>query len=273
MRKYLIPALLLSLLAWPPAFSQQPSVNVVRSYDVSLSRQAVATDENYFYVINNSSIQKYRKSNGKKVADWYDRDSVLHHMNSGIILSGKLYACNSNYPGSPMASSVEIFDPVTLKHIGNHSFGILNGSATWLDRKGEYWYVAFGHYTGRGSEDGKDNSWSRLVKFDSAWRQVESWIYPSALLKEFGTRTNSGGVILDNGLILCTGHDNYRIYVLRFPDKGFTLQWIGTIPVGSYGQGIAYEKTTEGEFIYGIIKKEKKVIETKIDLSPFLTGQ
>ncbi len=272
MQKYFF-TLLLFLPGWHASYCQQPTANIARSYDVLLSRQGVAVDENYFYVINNSSIQKYSKPDGKRVANWEDKDSILHHMNSGIILSGKLYACNSNYPASPMASSIEIFDPVTLTHIGNHSFGIMNGSATWLDRKEGYWYVAFGHYTGRGSESGKDNSWSRLVKFDSTWRQMESWIYPPALLKEFGTRTNSGGVILDNGLILCTGHDNYKIYVLRFPDKGFTLHWIGTIAAGSYGQGIAYEKTADGEFIYGIIKKEKKVIKTKIDLSPFLHSQ
>jgi hypothetical protein len=194
-----------------------------------------------------------------------DTDSVLNHLNSGIIIDGKLYACNSNYPESPMASSIEIFDPVTMKHIGNHSFGIFNGSATWLDKFEGFWYVAFAHYTGRGSEPGKDNTWTRLVKFDKQWRQIESWIFPKELVKHFETKSNSGGVILKDGRILCTGHDNYEIYVLHFPEKGYTLDWTATIPVGSFGQGIAYEKQGNSELIYGIIKKENKVVVSKIN--------
>ena len=264
----------LYLMLFPSSYfslsAQHPQAKVVRSWPVHLSRQAVATDQHYLYVINNTNIQKYRKSDGTMVRSWHDPDSILHHMNSGIILNGKLYTCHSNYPASPMASSVEIFDTATLQHIGSHSFGIMYGSATWLDRKDNHWYVVFAHYTGKGSEPGKDNHWTRMVRFDNEWRATGSWIFPEKLIQEFGTRSNSGGVILDNGLILCTGHDNYKIYVLTFPGKGYTLQWIGTIPVGSYGQGIAYEKTSRGEFVYGIIKKEKRVIKTKIDTSPFL---
>ena len=63
---------------------------------------------------------------------------------------------------------------------------------------------------------------------------------------------------------MITGHDNFETYVLEFPNKGVTLKWVDTIPVGSYGQGIAYEKDGKSEFIYGIIKKESKVVVTKI---------
>jgi len=164
-----------------------------------------------------------------------------------------------------MASSIEIFDPITLNHIDNHSFGIFNGSATWIDRFKGFWYVAFAHYTGRGSEPGKENSWTKLVKFDVQWRQIESWIFAKKLVERFATRSNSGGVILEDGRILCTGHDNYEIYVLEFPSKGYSLNWINTIPVGSYGQGIAYEKVDDSELIYGIIKKENKVVVTRIN--------
>ena len=239
---------------------------VIREYKVEEAKQAVATDSLFFYVINNSSISKHLKTNGKLVDTWYDNDSVIHHLNSGIIIDEKLYTCNSNYPESPMASSIEIFDPETLKHIGNHSFGIMNGSATWLDRFGGYWYVAFAHYTGRGSEPGKDNSWSRLVKYDDQWRQIESWIFPRELVEKFETRSNSGGVILDDGTIICTGHDNYEVYILKIPEKGYTLKWIKTISVGSYGQGIAYEKKGNEEYIYGIVRKENKVVVSSVEI-------
>jgi outer membrane protein assembly factor BamB len=199
------------------------------------------------------------------VQSWHDNDSIIHHLNSGIIIGQKLYTVNSNYPEAPMASSIEIFHPATLQHIGNHSFGILNGSATWLDRYEGYWYVAFAHYKGRGSEPEKDNTWTRLVKFDKHWRQVESWVYPPEVITMFGTRSNSGGVIIPDGRILCTGHDNYEIYVLEFPTKGYTLTWTETLAVGSYGQGISYEREGDKDLIYGVIKNENKVVVTQIN--------
>lgn len=246
------------------SFSQQ-NAEIIREYSVPESRQAVAIDSLHFYVINNSTISKHLKTDGEQIGFWQDKDSIIHHLNSGIIIDGKLYCCNSNYPESPMASSIEIFDPKTLEHNENHSFGVFNGSATWLDRYEGFWYVLFAHYTDRGSEPGKDNSWTRLIKFDEEWRQIESWIFPKELLVRFGTRSCSGGAILTDGRILSTGHDNFEIYVLEFPKKGFTLKWIKTIPVGSYGQGIAYEKADDLELIYGIIKREDKVVVSKIN--------
>ncbi len=250
-------------------YSQSGSPTIVKTYQVASSRQAVAVDSSFFYVINNSSISKHRKIDGTQVALWEDEDSLIHHLNSGIIIDGRLYTVNSNYPGTPMASSIEIFDPVKLRHIENHSFGILNGSATWLDEHEGYWYVAFAHYTGRGGEPGKTNFWTRLVKFDKEWRQLESWIFPDELMKKFGTMSNSGGVILPNGKILCSGHDNYELYLLELPSKGYTLIWSDTFPVGSYGQGIAYEMDGESVLVYGIVKKENKVVVSRIAVPDF----
>jgi hypothetical protein len=258
--------LLLSLLLGESLFCQTREAMIVRTYDVPSSRQGVAVDSSYFYVINNSSISKHHKGDGRMVEFWEDEDSLIHHLNSGIIIDGKLYAVNSNYPDFPMASSIEIFDPASLKHVNNHSFGILNGSATWLDEHDGYWFVAFAHYTGRGSEPGKSNAWTRLVKFDREWEQMESWIYPEDLLNKFGLKSNSGGLILPDGRVLCTGHDNYEVYVLEFPKKGYTLNWIDTHSVGSFGQGIAYEKVDKSEFIYGVLKEENKIVVSKIKL-------
>jgi hypothetical protein len=255
---------LLFLFFFALSFRPVHSQNIVRTYDVPSSKQGVAVDSRHFYVINNSSITKHRKTDGLLVRTWEDQDSLIHHLNSGIVINGKLYCINSNYPEIPMASSIEIFNPVTLEHISNHSFGILNGSATWIYKYKNFWYVAFAHYSGKDGMAEKNNSWSRLVKFDRRWRQVESWIFPKELLKKFGAKSNSGGVILPAGQILCTGHDHFEIYILEFPGKGSTLKWVDTIPVGSYGQGIAFEKDGGAEFIYGIIKKESKVVVTKI---------
>jgi hypothetical protein len=100
------------------------------------------------------------------------------------------------------------------------------------------------------------------------WRQLESWIYPEDLLNRFESRSNSGGLILPDGRILCTGHDNYEVYLLEFPAKGYSLNWIDTFPVGSLGQGIAYEKGGKSDYIYGVLKKENKVVVSKINKSP-----
>ncbi len=259
--------LLLSSVLGESSFSQTDEAIILRTYDVPSSRQGVAVDSLYFYVINNSSISKHQKGDGRMVELWEDEDSLIHHLNSGIIIDGKLYAVNSNYPDFPMASSIEIFDPITLEHIDNFSFGIFNGSATWLDEHDGFWYVAFAHYTGKGSEPGKSNAWTRLVKFDSDWKQLESWIFPVELIDKFESRSNSGGLILPDGRVLCTGHDNFEVYLLEFPDKGYSLKWTDTYPVGSFGQGIAYEKAGKSDYIYGVIKNESKIVVTKINLS------
>jgi hypothetical protein len=253
-----------SLLIFITFFNLIQAQDITKVYTVPAARQGVAVDADHFYVINNSTITKHDKKNGRLVTSWEDKDSVLNHMNSGIIIEGKLYCINSSYPELPMASSLEVFDPETLTHIDNHSFGILNGSATWIDKYNDFWYVAFAHYSGKGGVENKTNAWTELVKFDSLWRQTESWIFPNKLLEKFGNNSTSGGVILPDGKILCTGHDNFEIYLLEFPAKGFTLNWIDTFSVGSYGQGIALEKSGGSELIYGIIRNENKVVITNL---------
>lgn len=256
---------LVTLSFYTPATGQKNKADVIKTYNVPLARQGVAIDSLHFYVINNTGITKHLKSNGQILTSWKEEDSIITHLNGGIIINDKLYCVNSNYPDSPMASSIEIFDSETLKHIGNHSFGILNGSLTWIAQKDGYWYATFAHYTNRGSEPGKDNSWTLLAKFDNEWRQVESWIFPKGLIDKFDSRSSSGGVIINDGRIICTSHDFHEVYVLRFPISGFTLIWDNTIPVGSFGQGIAYERIGNDEFIYGIIKKENVVVVSKIN--------
>lgn len=253
-------------ILWSHHLLSQPSnkASVVKVYEVEQARQAVAVDDNHFYVINNTSITKHDKEKGRLVKEWVDQDSVLVHLNSGIILNGKLYSCHSNYPQTPMVSSVEIFDPQTLEHIDSRSLGIQYGSATWLDYYQDHWYVAFAHYTGRGGEEGKDNRWTQLVQFTSDWQAVAGWIFPPALLERFANRSNSGGVIRDDGSLLITGHDEAEVYVMQFPDKGYTLRWVNTLPVGSFGQGIDFEEKEEGMFVYGIVRKENQVVVSKL---------
>lgn len=251
------------LLLTSSVFSQDFEIDKV--YEVKQARQGVAVDDKYFYVVNNSSVTKHSITEGKLLKKWEDSTGQIKHLNSGIIINKKLYCANSNYPESPMASSIEVFNPNTLTHIENISLGIYIGSATWIDFYEGYWYIAFAHYTGRGSTENKDNNWTQLVKFTKDWQRVGGWIFPKALVEKFGTRSNSGGFITSDGTIYATGHDNTELYELQFPKLGHTLEWVNTSKIPYEGQGIALDKITDKELsLYGIIKKENKVLKITI---------
>lgn len=243
------------------------SFEIEHEYLVPEARQGVAVDKTHFYVVNNSSIIKYTRDKAEEVSEWSDETGTIKHFNSGIILDNKLYCANSNYPESPMASSIEVFDSITLEHIESISLGIYIGSATWLDFYKGFWYIAFAHYTGRGSTEEKTNHWTQLVKFTQDWKREEAWVFPKELLTKFGTRSNSGGIITNSGSIYATGHDNKELYKLEFPALGPTLNWVGTYKIPFEGQGIALGSITNKYLtLFGIVKKENKVIEATLKL-------
>ncbi|CAN0087599.1 unnamed protein product, partial [Chrysoparadoxa australica] len=234
-------------------------------YKVSEARQSVAVYSDHFYVINNDNLIKYSKETGEQVKKWKDDSGTLEHLNSGVIYDGLLYSVNTNYPESPMASSLEIFDTETLEHVGNHSFGILKGSATWVYKYQGDWFVAFAHYSNRASSEGKDNRWTTLVRFDQEWREKEGWIFPKEVIEEFGEMSNSGGIIRENGHIFITGHDEPMIFVLSFPKMGYTLKLLDQFSFPGEGQGIALERISEEESrIYGIRRKESEIVVTRM---------
>ena len=119
----------------------QKSFEAIKSYPAEEAVQGVAVDSLYFYAIGNRSIGKYEKESSKRVERWEEEeDGPIRHLDSGVIVDGKLYAAHSNYPEIPMTSSVEIWDSHTLEHVGTHSFGIQRGSLTWLDWYDGYWW-------------------------------------------------------------------------------------------------------------------------------------
>lgn len=246
------------------AFSQQ--ANEIRRFSVKEAKQAVAVDKNYFYVINSSTITKHNKVNGTQIAQWDGTSDNIKHLNSGVVIKGRLYCATSNYPDSPMASSIEIFDVNTLRHIGNHSFGIFSGSATWIDQQDGYWYVGFAHYTGEGSSEGKDTRWTSVLKFSKNWVQLESWIFPDKIVEAFTPKSNSGAAWGTDGKLYCTGHDKPEIYVLELPLTGYTLKYTKTIQTQVYGQGIAFDHTVKNRVIlYGISRSNNLVIVSEIE--------
>lgn len=228
------------------------------------ARQALAVDAEHVYVINNYSIAKHLKSTGELIDRWEGvAFKPFIHFNSGIVLNDTLFAAHSNYPAIPMASSIEMFDPKTLEHIGSHSFGIGYGSATWVDRRDGKWWVGFAHYEGRGGVPGKGPAWTHIVVFDAQWRRVGGYTFPEEVIKRFLDRSNSGAAFGPDGYLYATGHDAPEVYVLKVPDGGAQLELIEIVPIKAEGQGIAWDPGDKS-VLYTIIKKDRMVFASRL---------
>ena len=115
----------------------------LRRYAAPEARQAVAVDASSFYAITNREIGRYDRKTGARVAHWRgEDDGPFIHLNSGVVIDGRLYCAHSNYPGVPMVSSIEVFDGATLRHVESVPLGIGHGSATWIDRHDDARWVA-----------------------------------------------------------------------------------------------------------------------------------
>jgi outer membrane protein assembly factor BamB len=219
-------------------------------------------DKEFFYAITNKAIGKYRKDTGEKVASWTGpKDGSFIHLNAGIVREGKLFCAHSNFPRTPMVSSVEMWDAATLKHIGRHDFGRFIGSFTWLDRKDGHWIACFVHYAKNGGEAGRGPEETRIVKLDDAWKEVARWSLPAALIKKFGDYSTSGGGFGPEGKLFITGHDKKELYVLEFPKSGSVMEWTGTVAISAEGQAFAWDK---GGVLYSISRKTKEVIVSRV---------
>ena len=257
------------LFAFTFGLSAAPSVSAqdsssrfeeVRRFSTEEATQGVAVDERHFYAISNRRIGKYDKHTGQRVGGWEGaRDGPIIHLDSGIVLDGLLYCAHSNYPGVPMVSSIEVFETETLEHVGSHSFGILGGSATWIDHADGYWWIAFGHYAGRGGVPDQGPAWTNLVKFDASWRRVAGYVYPSEVVERFEDMSNSGGTWGEDGRLYATGHDEGAVFVLSVPTAGSVLTLHEVIPVGAEGQGIAWDRSAPGT-LYSIIRSTGEVV-------------
>ena len=232
----------------------------ITRFNMVEARQGVAVDQDHIYVIGSRKIGKYEKLTGKTVAQWEESENgPIIHLDSGVIIEGKLYCAHSNYPGVPMTSSIEIWDAETLEHIGSHSFGIQWGSCTWIDYHGGQWWAAFAHYEKWKHVTEKGSEWTTVVKLDDQWQKLEAWVFPEEVIHKFRPMSNSGGSWGPDGLLYCTGHDLPELYAFRIPQRGSVLELVETIPINIFGQGIAWDRSEKGN-IYGIRKKDKQVV-------------
>jgi hypothetical protein len=242
-----------------PAWAEEPvavPAERIASFKADEARQAVAVDARFFYAIDNRAIAKYDKKTGERVAMWTgSADGAIIHLDSGVVVDGKLYAAHSNYPGCPMVSSVEIWDAATLRRIGTHSFGIDRGSLTWLDYRDGVWWGAFANYNRLPGQHAcaYGNQHTKIVRFGAKWRVIEAWDLPKELLEKFGDMSNSGGSWGPDRRLWISGHDKPEAYALTFPEAGSMLRWTGTMSLDIAGQGIAWDRS-DRHVIWGLVR-------------------
>ena len=75
------------------------------------ANQGVAVDQAFIYAIDNSTIAKYDRATGQRVAI---STGPAHHMNSGFLFEGKLLCAHSNFPQKPEQSQIMALDPATM---------------------------------------------------------------------------------------------------------------------------------------------------------------
>ncbi len=237
-----------------------PTVN---SWPAPEARQGVAVDAEHFYAVTNSAIGKYRRSDGQKVAAWEGDGVRIAHLNSCSVIAAQLVCANSNFPGVPMASSIEIFDPADLRHIRSIPLGLRAGSLTWLDWHDGHWWAGFANYDGRGGEPGRDHRFTRIARLDANWQEVEAYALPADLLARLAPMSTSGGAWGADGLLYISGHSQTELYVLRLPGEGAVLEWVATIPVPFEGQAWAFSNRAE-RIVFAIRRPLGQVVEVAL---------
>lgn len=250
-----------------PALLQLAPANEIARWPAPEARQGAAVDADHFYAVTNSRIGKYRKDDGVKVAEWVGDRIAVRHINSCIVYGTELVCANSNFPQTPMASSVEIFDTQTLKHLRSVPLGARDGSLTWVERHQGRWWAMFANYDPPRSHLGRTHRDTRLVLFNSDWAEVGGYALPDSVLGKLAPTSISGGSFGADGLLYVTGHDAAEIYVLRIPRQGPVLEHIATVAAPLEGQAWAWDRSGE-RTIYAIRRSTGEVVVLKMPVVP-----
>ena len=227
------------------------------------ANQGVAVDPGFIYAIDNSVIAKYDRATGQKVAAWTGDAATFPHLNSCAVIGTELVCASSNYPTTPMQSSVEVFDPVTMTHLRSVALGVQPGSLTWIDRRENAWWACFANYDGKGGEPPRDHRHTTLVKFDDQWRRLEGWALPPTVLDRIAPMSISGGGWGPDGKLYLSGHDLPELYVMQLPDGGGVLDHLDTIGMEAEGQAIDWDESQPG-MLYGITRRTKEILAMKV---------
>ena len=250
-------------LAFAGACKPTQAARVVRRFRTTEASQAVAVDPRFFYAIDDAAIGKYDKTTGQRVSGWTANPSEsITHLNSGVVIGHELLCANSNYPETPMVSSVEVFDTDRMVHARSLPLPSGLGSATWLDYSDGSWWITFANYSGKGGEPGKGSDATRLARVGNDWRPVQLWSFPSAVVRRWGTMSSSGGAAAADRVFYTTGHDAQEIYVVEVPAEGSELRLRRIVRFESEGQGIALDR--DQGLLYSIQRRTREVIVSSL---------
>jgi len=214
--------------------------------DAPEARQAAAADDRFAYAVDNTTVAKYDRVTGERVAV---SSGPAEHLNSAFFWQGKLYAAHSNYPQKPEQSEIKVLDPESMQLTTFHDFGESEGSLTWAVYHDGAWWCHFAYY-------GANNAKSYLAKFNSDWTEHSRWSYPPSVIEQLGRYSVSGGIWRGDELLV-TGHDDPVVFRLRLPTTGTVLERVGEDEVPFTGQGIAEDPATNG--LVGISRPERQI--------------
>jgi hypothetical protein len=243
----------------------EPAAVEVRRLPAEEARQGPAADRRHIYAISNSAIGKYDRRTGKRIAAWAGDPRLFKHMNSCAVVGPALVCAASNYPETPMASSVEWFDTKTLRHVRTRSLGPGRGSLTWLDWHDGSWWAGFANYDGKGGEPGRDHRSTMLVRYDRDFREQGAWLFPPTVLARFAPYSASGGAWGPDGRLYVTGHDRPEMYALRLPAAGSTLEHVATIALPTPGQAIDWDPVERG-LLWSLDRGRKELVASRVTL-------
>jgi len=251
-----------AILACTAVVAQDTPVIELSRFSAKDAHQAVAVDETSIFAISNRSISRYEKDPTKQernvLASWSAPDnSQIHHLNSGMVIEGKLYCANSHWPMIPLKNSIEIFSAETLEHVDRIEYYDTTGAINWIDHHDGSWWIVFAFY------GEKDVRQTRIVKYDDDWRETGRWTFPESVVQRFLPMSNSGGGFGPDGKLFVTGHDHAELYVLEVPIQNGELKHLRTLAAPISGQGIAWDKHEVGT-LYGIIRKTHDVVSMKV---------
>jgi len=235
------------------------SLQELKRFPAREAHQAVAVDDTAFFAISSREIGRYDKQSGRLLKKWSPPEgSHLRHLNSGIVIDGKLYCAHSNWPAVPLKNTIEVFSADSLEHLKTLSFPETAGAINWVDRRQGKWWIVFAFY-------GKEESVrrTRLVRYSDQWQPEAEWTFPQQVVKRFLPNSNSGGAWGPDGRLYATGHDHGELYVLRVPEKPGVMESLETIPAPIAGQGIAWDQSEPG-ILYGIIRRDKTVVKMRL---------
>ena len=233
----------------------------LKRFKAEEAHQGVAVDDEHFYAITNAAIGKYRKDSGERVGGWKEGDGGhIKHLNAGLILDGRLWCAHSNYPEMPMKSSVEVFDPKTMRHLESIDLTDAGGSLTWVDRRDGEWFACFAQYAKTG-----DPARTRVLRFDTRWKKTGELGFPPEMIAKFGKNSSAGGSFGPDRHLFITGHDAQELYALDFPVTGDVWAWNTALPISAHGQAFAWDRGAPG-VLYSIDRKTREVIVSRVGI-------